>query len=681
TSSSASSTSSADTLVSQQQQHSTNPNKRPHRAMDRTQQQQHQQQHPQRQHQQTESVSSSSTAVDFTNMPFGGVPSMPLIMAEALAREGFTEYAEVLAFKQDQRQLEQVTVQSALEHQQYASSSSSYSPQEHQNQRRQQQQHQQLQQQQQQQTLQDDSYLFNFVVQEHNMIMAQHGYNNTNNGSSSSSSTAPYPAAMQGASDAAVDLQDPNNPYSFMGDMPLLEVMQYNSLLLDNNYIDDLPTSIIQGGCGADGPGMDPTSWCDSPQAFGFGGNYIGDQFSQQINIQQLPQQSQLQQQQQQSFQQGGGYFDPSASSSSSSAGSSSSSSSSSSSASSSSSGPGYGFGLPIWSAMQSGLLYPQGDFLLERKREGAAGLGHDLLQVPNGAVFAPPGARVQPPLEPAEEDDSDDDDDDDAEEYGEMEDDSPPGMIMDHQSHHHHQQQQQQQHYQQQQQQLPYGAAFPGGYLPGDESHVPPLSMPGSRSSHRLSGTKHDREEEHNTMGMNNGLMKRSKSDAATSSVAAAAAAAAAARRASAASSHSHSRNSSMSSIHSHSPKMESPSSSFSGSPSSSYQNSNSHQQKAPRPPMETIEKRMHPCTFEGCTKSFTRAFNLRSHLNTHNGERPHRCPEPGCEWDFVRRHDLDRHVKSKHMANKPYACRQCTSRFGRSDALQRHRRLENHI
>ncbi|KAI8597417.1 hypothetical protein EDD21DRAFT_385495 [Dissophora ornata] len=138
------------------------------------------------------------------------------------------------------------------------------------------------------------------------------------------------------------------------------------------------------------------------------------------------------------------------------------------------------------------------------------------------------------------------------------------------------------------------------------------------------------------------------------------------------------------MSSIHSHSSKLDHsspsspPSSSSSSSSSSSPSTSNL---KAPRPQVETIEKRMHPCTVDGCTKSFTRAFNLRSHLNTHNGERPHKCPEPGCDWDFVRRHDLDRHVKSKHMANKPYACRQCTSRFGRSDALQRHRRLENHI
>ncbi|KAK3818701.1 MAG: hypothetical protein J3Q66DRAFT_282632 [Benniella sp.] len=113
--------------------------------------------------------------------------------------------------------------------------------------------------------------------------------------------------------------------------------------------------------------------------------------------------------------------------------------------------------------------------------------------------------------------------------------------------------------------------------------------------------------------------------------------------------------------------------------SPPSSCSSSSSPKQA--KPLTDTIEKRMHPCTFEGCNKSFTRAFNLRSHLNTHNGERPHKCPEPGCDWDFVRRHDLDRHVKSKHMANKPYACRQCTSRFGRSDALQRHRRLENHM
>ncbi|KAG0229352.1 hypothetical protein BGW41_003051 [Actinomortierella wolfii] len=93
-----------------------------------------------------------------------------------------------------------------------------------------------------------------------------------------------------------------------------------------------------------------------------------------------------------------------------------------------------------------------------------------------------------------------------------------------------------------------------------------------------------------------------------------------------------------------------------------------------------KTIEKRVHHCTVPGCDKAFTRAFNLRSHLNTHNGERPHKCPHADCNWDFVRRHDLDRHIKSKHMPDKPYACTKCTSRFGRSDALQRHRRLEGH-
>ncbi|KAG0250709.1 hypothetical protein BGZ95_007118, partial [Linnemannia exigua] len=50
-------------------------------------------------------------------------PGYPLL-ALALEREGFPGLASMLAFSSDQHQLEQVTVQSALEHQ-YSMSSSS----------------------------------------------------------------------------------------------------------------------------------------------------------------------------------------------------------------------------------------------------------------------------------------------------------------------------------------------------------------------------------------------------------------------------------------------------------------------------------------------------------------------------------------------------------------------------
>ncbi|KAF8949806.1 Krueppel-like factor 5, partial [Entomortierella lignicola] len=544
--------------------------------------------------QDTDSVASSSTAVNY-NTQYGQSSStiaaptdMPLaypLLAEALGREGFPGFASVLAFTQDQRQLEQ-----SLEHQPYSTSSSTY----------QQEQPIHLQQQQQQQQhhpLQDDSYLLDFVVQEHNMLMAQHGYNSSS--SSASSSNTPYSQGQPTQNnDPAV-----HDPYSVTGDMQPFEVLQYNSLVLDSQYFDAY--SIMQGGCGGDGPGMDASGWCDTGLA---GSNYINDQYSHPV--QQIPQPPQQYQQ---------GYFDTSVmpmSSGSSSAGPSTSPSSAPP--------PSYGFNYPAWSAAHAGLLYPQGDFLLERKREGATGL---------------PPTRVQPHLESAEVvDETDDEDDDDDDVFCDAEE-EVPAMIMhsDHQHHHHHI------HNHGYNNNNNMTGFQSNGYQVDDS--LPGLAMPGRSTRHNSYGQKHDRDDDR----VISPSSKRSRSDATTTAAAVAAAAAAATvaaqRRASAGAAlnnnnNSHSRNSSMSSIHSHSDNSLSSPSSSAGSPTNGRGSSSSSRQQA-----DTIEKRMHPCTFEGCHKSFTRAFNLRSHLNTHNGERPHKCPEAGCEWDFVRRHDLDRH------------------------------------
>ncbi|KAF1963440.1 hypothetical protein CC80DRAFT_433050 [Byssothecium circinans] len=75
--------------------------------------------------------------------------------------------------------------------------------------------------------------------------------------------------------------------------------------------------------------------------------------------------------------------------------------------------------------------------------------------------------------------------------------------------------------------------------------------------------------------------------------------------------------------------------------------------------------------CLYPDCGKMFGRRENIRSHVQTHLGDRQFRCN--GCGKCFVRQHDLKRHAKI-HSGNKPYKC-PCGAGFARQDALTRHR------
>lgn len=75
--------------------------------------------------------------------------------------------------------------------------------------------------------------------------------------------------------------------------------------------------------------------------------------------------------------------------------------------------------------------------------------------------------------------------------------------------------------------------------------------------------------------------------------------------------------------------------------------------------------------CIFPGCSKRFSRKENVRSHVQTHLGDRQYKCNH--CQKCFVRQHDLKRHA-TIHTGVKPFPCK-CGSSFARQDALTRHR------
>ena len=81
--------------------------------------------------------------------------------------------------------------------------------------------------------------------------------------------------------------------------------------------------------------------------------------------------------------------------------------------------------------------------------------------------------------------------------------------------------------------------------------------------------------------------------------------------------------------------------------------------------------------CGYEGCSKQYTRKYDLQKHFVSHIGDSQFRCYSGDCAgtmryWD---KQALARHIRRKHTMIRPHACDICSMRFGRRDYLKRHK------
>lgn len=88
------------------------------------------------------------------------------------------------------------------------------------------------------------------------------------------------------------------------------------------------------------------------------------------------------------------------------------------------------------------------------------------------------------------------------------------------------------------------------------------------------------------------------------------------------------------------------------------------------------TKEDAHFQCQVKGCGKYFSRSYNFKSHMETHDDRReyPFPCTITNCSKKFVRKTDLQRHHQSVHTKERNHRCDFCGRMFARKDTLRRY-------